>query len=503
MTTQTVKVLKIHKFASQKLSHRSLLLGALLSIAVIVSAALFLEGKRQSLISNGVEDARRVNTLLLEQTARVYDSVEILLRATAGKLEDGKLLSPKNEKKLYDLLNSYITGMPYIRALSVLDHEGKAVATTFRYPTSHPDFSDRGYFQALQKDPTLGMYIDVPVRRKNNANQWLLNVALTLPFPDQHFGGVIVASLVPEYFSSFYDSLDMVEGSYVSLLLEDSTLLMRHPAKDESIGKVFGRNPALQPFLQQRLQQTSLRVYNPVLETEIGLNCRFAESHPIYLCTHTPEDSLLKEWKKDVLIIGSVALLISVTIMVLFILLARQLRNREATAQQLVRTNQELDQMSKTDHLTGIANRQHIESRISELMSKAQRHNRPFSVILLDIDHFKVVNDTHGHVIGDRVLQSFSRLLTERIRATDVAGRWGGEEFLIACEESDLKAATKLAEILRQEIESYDFGFQSPVTSSFGVTQYRAEDSFKTLLQRIDEHLYLAKDAGRNTVISH
>ena len=503
MSTQTNKVLKTHELPSQKLSQSSLLLGLLLSIAVIISAALFLASKRQLLINNGIEDARRVNTLLLEQTARVYDSVEILLGATAARLEDGKLLSPNNEKKLFDLLNSYITGMPYIKALSVLDHAGKTVATTFRYPTSHPDFSERGYFQTLQLDPTQGMYIDIPVRRKYDAKQWLLNVALALPSPHQSFGGVVVVSLVPEYFSSFYDSLAMVEGSYVSLLLEDSTLLMRHPAKDESIGKVFGRDPALQPFLQQRLPQTSLRVFSHALNDNIALNCRFAESHPIYLCIHTPEESLLKEWQKDVQIIGSVALLISITIMALFVLLSRQIRNREATALQLLKTNRELDWMSKTDHLTGIANRQHIESRISILMSKAQRHNRPFSVILLDIDHFKVVNDTHGHVIGDRVLQSFSKLLTKRIRATDVAGRWGGEEFLIACEESDLNAATQLAEILRQEIQNHNFGLQTQVTSSFGVTQYRAEDSFKTLLQRIDEHLYLAKDAGRNTVISH
>ncbi|MEH6649402.1 MAG: diguanylate cyclase [Motiliproteus sp.] len=346
------------------------------------------------------------------------------------------------------------------------------------------------------------MHIDVPVRRRINSNQWLLNVALPLTSSDNGFSGVIVVSLVPEYFSSFYDSLDLVEGSYVSLLLEDSTLLMSHPAKDESIGKVFGRNPALQPFLKQRLQQTSLRMHSQISQKDVGLNCRFAESHPIYLCISTPEEALLADWRKDVISIGSVALIISITILALFVLLSRQIRKQEATALQLVKTNKELDLVSKTDHLTGISNRQFIESKINELMSKAKRHNRPFSVILLDIDHFKTVNDTHGHAIGDQVLKRFSQILTSRIRATDMAGRWGGEEFLIACDESDLQTATQLAEILRQDIQNHDFGLQAPVTSSFGVTQFRAEDSFKTLLKRIDEHLYLAKDAGRNAVIS-
>ncbi|MEH6649403.1 MAG: hypothetical protein V7707_05165 [Motiliproteus sp.] len=156
MRTQTDKVLKSHKLSGQKLSRWSLLLGAFVAVAIIASAALFLNGKRQSLINNGLEDARRVNTLLLEQTERVYDSVEILLSATATRLRNGPYTAPNDEKKLYDLLRSSITGMPYIKALSVLDSEGFAIATTFRYPTSGPNFSKRNYFQVLQKNPIRG-----------------------------------------------------------------------------------------------------------------------------------------------------------------------------------------------------------------------------------------------------------------------------------------------------------------------------------------------------------
>ena len=498
---------KLRKAILERLSQKTLLLGIFLSLAVLVSSALYLHEKRQSILAEEVLNAHRFNSLLLEQTARIYDSVDLLLRATVTKLEDGRFedgqfLAANDEKALYELLNSYITGMPHIKALSILDADGRTIATTFRYPTSRPDFSERTYFRVLKNDPSQRMYIDVPVRRRGNQNQWLLNVARRLSIPNGGFGGVVVVSLVPEYFSSFYDSLELAKGSYVSLLREDSTLLMRHPEKDESIGKVFGRNPAIQPFLKQRLPQTSLRMYSHISKTNVLVNCRFAKIHPIYVCTSTTEESLLGDWKQDLMIIGAISTLSCALIMSLFILLSNQLRNREAMAAELVQKNRDLDLLSKTDHLTGIANRNSIETKIMELIGNAKRYDRPFSVILIDIDHFKKINDTYGHSIGDKVLVEFSDTLNRRIRDTDLAGRWGGEEFLIACSESDVKGATELAEELRSVIENNSFGLKSSVTSSFGVSQYKPNEDAKELFRRVDELLYKAKDSGRNRVVS-
>ncbi|MEH6473020.1 MAG: sensor domain-containing diguanylate cyclase [Halopseudomonas sp.] len=485
-----------------RMSRRILLLGIVFSLGVLASTALYLDGKRSTLLSEGITNIKRFNTLLLEQTVRVYDSVDILLRATVTKLEDGEMLSANDEKKLYDLLNSYITGMPHIRGLSLMGTDGHVIATTFRYPTSHPDYSDRVYFQQLRDSTNLGMYIDAPVRRKSDPTQWLLNVARRIPTPDGDFAGVAVVSLVPEYFSSFYESLDLVEGSYVSLLREDSTLLIRHPTKDEQVGKVFGRNPAIQPFIKQRLPHTSLRMYSYISETDILLDCRFAKSDPFYLCISTIEDKLLGEWNKDAVTLGVVATFISLVIMALFLGLSKQMRKRELIAAELIQSNRDLDKLSKTDYLTGLANRHFIEARIAELLGKASRHQRPFALVLIDIDHFKEINDTHGHAVGDRVLRQLSDIFSERIRVSDMVGRWGGEEFLIVCDESDLNGASQLAETLRGDIQNYDFQLPSPLTSSFGVTEYRANEDADQLFVRVDKLLYNAKNSGRNRVVS-
>lgn len=486
----------------RRLSWLILAIGTLAAAAIVTGTALYLYGKRAALLEDGAIDLHRVNILLLEQTERVYDSANTLLRATVAKLEDGTYLAANDERGLHELLTSYIAGMPHIRALSVVGADGVSLATTFVYPSTRPDLSKRDYFRALKDDPDRGVFIDAPVRHPTDPKQWLLNVARRLPSPDGGFGGVVVISLVPEYFSSFYQSLELVEGSYVSLLREDSTLMVRYPHKDETIGKVFGRNPAIQPFLKQRLPEISLNMYSHISKTNVLLNCRFAKRHPLYVCTSTIENNLLASWKKDAVAIGVATGFVAVLVMVLFVILYRQMRARELIDVALEEKNRELNILSKTDYLTKLANRHSIEARINEMIENARRYGRNFSVVMLDIDHFKPINDTHGHNVGDRALQMLAGILSERIRTTDIAGRWGGEEFLIVCGESDLESAASLAEKLRGLIESQDFSLPSPVTASFGVAQFKPDEEPKDLIARADNRLYAAKEAGRNRVVA-
>ena len=164
--------------------------------------------------------------------------------------------------------------------------------------------------------------------------------------------------------------------------------------------------------------------------------------------------------------------------------------------------NSQLNEMVIRDGLMGIYNRRYLEQRLQEAFKVSERYQRPLSVLMVDIDHFKQVNDTYGHPVGDEVLKWVSRSIGQRLRTTDILGRYGGEEFLIILPETDLKGASKLAQSLVQRIE------QLPVeqivgglhiTISIGVCSYpqqatRAED----LVQIADQHLYQAKRQGRN-----
>ena len=163
--------------------------------------------------------------------------------------------------------------------------------------------------------------------------------------------------------------------------------------------------------------------------------------------------------------------------------------------------NKKLDALYKTDKLTGISNRHLIDEEIEREVSRASRYDYSFSVILIDIDYFKKINDLYGHHIGDSVLVEFAQILKNNIRETDSAGRWGGEEFIVICPETEINQAVAVAEKLRNCIELYSFSdVNEAVTSSFGVTTYKLKDTAESIVKRVDSALYVSKKDGRNCV---
>jgi len=154
------------------------------------------------------------------------------------------------------------------------------------------------------------------------------------------------------------------------------------------------------------------------------------------------------------------------------------------------------------DYLTRIANRRGIVPRIEKEVERARRYNHSLSVILVDIDHFKMVNDKFGHSVGDAVLVKTAALLKDKIRRSDIVARWGGEEFVILAPETDLAACVELAEKLRNYIENVEFSNVGCLTASFGVTQFQFNESWEHFVERGDSLLYCAKNAGRNKVAS-
>lgn len=156
---------------------------------------------------------------------------------------------------------------------------------------------------------------------------------------------------------------------------------------------------------------------------------------------------------------------------------------------------------SETDKLTGLPNRMKIDEILAKELSRANRYHQPFSVILIDIDHFKEVNDQFGHQSGDVILQEFAKIVADNIRITDVAGRWGGEEFLVICPHTDVNGASFLAETLRKCIESNEFQMVKQKTASFGVAEYHEGKTLTTFFENVDHALYSAKNSGRNKVV--
>lgn len=163
-------------------------------------------------------------------------------------------------------------------------------------------------------------------------------------------------------------------------------------------------------------------------------------------------------------------------------------------------------EMAVTDGLTGLNNRRYLDNHLPSMFEKAQGTNKPLSLVMCDIDHFKAVNDTHGHDVGDEVIQEFSRRIKKNVRNIDLACRFGGEEFVIVMPETDVTLAKIVAERIRTEIALHPFvvengAKQISATVSLGIASIEdANDSPEKLLKRADIALYQAKRAGRNVV---
>lgn len=158
------------------------------------------------------------------------------------------------------------------------------------------------------------------------------------------------------------------------------------------------------------------------------------------------------------------------------------------------------EEMAITDRLTQVYNRLHLDKTLQEEYKRFERYQHPCTVILFDIDKFKDVNDTYGHLVGDQVLIDLALVVKKVLRQTDVFGRWGGEEFLVICPDTQALQGKQIAEKLRQCIQKHPFAKVSNITCSFGVSEFHNGEKIEEMVKRADDMLYTAKESGRNCV---
>lgn len=168
--------------------------------------------------------------------------------------------------------------------------------------------------------------------------------------------------------------------------------------------------------------------------------------------------------------------------------------------EKLQTANSQLKQIAHTDALTQIWNRYRMEQAIDNEIEAAHRYGRACTLLLFDVDHFKAVNDTHGHEVGDKVLKQLAQIVRDMLRSTDNVGRWGGEEFIVLATETEAQEALKLAERIRAGIAETVFADAGKITVSIGVAQWQKGNRRRDLLDRADQAMYAAKQAGRDQI---
>ena len=188
--------------------------------------------------------------------------------------------------------------------------------------------------------------------------------------------------------------------------------------------------------------------------------------------------------------------------------LQRRMKVSTADLQQLHRELERSQQEAQTDALTGLINRRGLEKRFELERIRAKQNTLPFSIIMVDIDHFKRVNDTYGHLVGDSLLRGISNILKKQLRRKDIAARYGGEEFLILLPETDLSGAAAVAGKIQKGLSTKEWKLKESgesmgsITVSMGIAIYAMNESGETMIKRADDALYMAKTNGRNQIVT-
>lgn len=172
----------------------------------------------------------------------------------------------------------------------------------------------------------------------------------------------------------------------------------------------------------------------------------------------------------------------------------------ERSYKEVFSTHEQLTQFATTDKLTGLYNRAKLDALLQNELDRTEQFHHTFGLVIMDIDHFKKINDTYGHLAGDTVLREVSKLITERLRPTDKVIRWGGEEFLFIYAETDQKEVFERVKKLCLKIEQHRFSIPEGITASFGLTHYSKGDTIDSVIKRADDAMYLAKNSGRNRI---
>jgi len=256
--------------------------------------------------------------------------------------------------------------------------------------------------------------------------------------------------------------------------------------RDPNLRAVDGLAPLLDRIL---VEKSGSYQYNKGGDNHI-LNVNYLPELKWYLFVEQNEDLALAGIRQT--LYANLAISLAVTLVVLLL-----------THLALARYQQRMEEMAAVDKLTGLLNRQAFTIFIDKLMSEYRREPRPTCVLLADIDLFKAVNDRYGHLTGDRVLQGVTQLLQDGLRESDIAVRWGGEEFLLVLRGCDLAEAQRIAENLQQNIAQKSFDMEDPplqVTISIGVAEYDGTELPEQWIHRADTALYAAKNGGRNRV---
>ncbi len=469
-----------------------------LGLLLVLWGGLFvsLNLQRERLLEQSTQELSLLNRAIAEQTAGLFKAVETALNVTDHWLQDFKGVDPVNNPRFVALaehLRESSDGLFDLRAVSpagelrhVPNPTGKALAQV----------ADQDYVKVHLERAVRSVYIGLP-ERSAHSGKWELPVSW--PVNSNTAGvAILVAAVDVEMLAAAYEPLRTRPDGSIVLLRRDDRVLSRAPFNPDFLGRSLRANTSLQIIRESQERATFTADSGSTDGVRRIASFERLERYPLTVLVSRGERGVLAPYteRRNTLVLAC-ALLSAV------VLLLTAVVHRAQGALQ--RTQERMHRLALVDELTHIMNRRAFIEQARREFARVLRAQRPCSVLVLDLDHFKQINDTHGHVVGDQVLRECCAAWRAVLRAQDLIGRMGGEEFCIMLPELEAADAAQVAERLLRLTRELVFQGQSGgfhATISVGVAgRLSADTSWEPLYDRADKALYRAKAQGRDQVV--
>jgi len=436
-----------------------------------------------------------VARVLASELAGLAAKLRLAMLVVATEQQRQLATSRPDEQALRAYVDKILASLPDVEAIRVVDATGRVIAQSKFAGEPAPGVGGQPFFERLRdrqapEDVFSGAYRDGP------GGNWVVAFARRIERPGGEFAGAAVALVAVERLEKILGATEVAPGGAIAVVGEGLEVIARHPPLQDR-GQGAGASPAVLERIRRGEISGTYHAKSPVDGVERLYSYRRVPGYPLHITVGRATSEYFRHWWRDMAVVGLLASVLTIVAVGSAVMIHRAWGAQRRVANVL-------ETQAHTDSLTGLANRRRFFEVGEAELARARRYGTPLSVLMLDIDHFKAVNDAHGHSAGDRVLQQLSRTCLEVMRTVDVVGRVGGEEFAILLPETALEGAVEVAERLRVAVAksavTRDEGAPIRYTVSIGVATLDGNSNLDTLLSQSDTALYDAKHGGRNRV---
>lgn len=438
----------------------------------------------------------RLSGAVEEQTRRMFKMVEVFLGSADLWIASHPKADPRFDPLFASLVENFHTATGNAIDIRMVSEEGGLynIRSVNKKPLTN--VADRDYYRAQQEATTRGFFIGAPIKSRVSG-KWGIPISVPLHHPVAGIS-VLLASVEIAPIVALFENERVQPNGAILLARRDGLILARAPYMEDMVGRSAAQTDVFAQFLPRSPRGVELSSSSATDGVTKLTAYTALDDFSLVVAVAAAEDDILVRWWREVAVIGLAGLALTLLALVAARRLIRLLQQQEETRAQLYR-------MATTDDLTGCLNRRHFLDSLGREFARSKRHGEPLTLMVLDLDFFKRINDGYGHAVGDEALAAFVRVAQDSLRQSDILARLGGEEFGILLPETGATQALPVAERLRQGVA--DIRIATPLgvvqfSVSIGLAEYTpAAGDADTLLLWADRAVYGAKAAGRNRVL--